>query len=61
MEWWSNGVMRLKPNIPILHDSNIPLPPNLDGSAALVIDVPIVVVDDLRLGKGGEKHGWQRQ
>jgi hypothetical protein len=53
--------MRLKPNISILQYSNTSLPPNLDGSAALVIDMPIVVVDDLRLGKGGEKHGWQRQ
>jgi hypothetical protein len=29
MEWWNNGVMGLKPNIPILQYSNAPLLQNL--------------------------------
>ena len=34
MEWWSNGVMHLKSNTPILRYSNTPIPPYLNGAHA---------------------------
>jgi hypothetical protein len=41
MEWWNNGVMGLKPNIPILQYSNIPELPKLDASRSRVVDLPM--------------------
>jgi hypothetical protein len=41
MEWWSNGVMRFRPNTPTLLYSSTPFFLNLDPLRSLVVDLPI--------------------